>query len=218
MNKKNILFQPNLYIVTDETITHTNMTNQYSHEDILNAAIRNNIKMIQLREKNNLDRLKSAANYFSQKTKNKNILFILNDHVDIAIRYNADGVHLGQNDTSLLKARRMLGKEKIIGISCHSLEEALQAEADGADYINIGPIFETQTKKTDMKNLGTLLINRVKAHLKIPFSIMGGIKINNVEKTLEAGAKIVAVVTEISLAQNIDKNIQKLMTKINQFY
>ena len=102
------------------------------------------------------------------------MLLIINDHVDIALAVDADGVHLGQEDLPLAAARR-IAPELLIGISTHSREEALKAQGEGADYVNIGPIFPTRTKEGVTRFLGPEAIPGIAAGLEIPFTVMGGI-------------------------------------------
>ena len=107
-----------------------------------------------------------------------NIPFIINDYVNIAKKVNADGVHLGMNDTSIEYAREILGKEKIIGASVYNLEEAVNAEKDGADYLGVGSIFPTNSKK-DAKASNLENLSKIKAAVKIPVFAIGGINQEN---------------------------------------
>ncbi len=114
-------------------------------------------------------------------------LFIINDYVDIAYIVDADGVHLGQDDMPLREARKILGKDKIIGISTHTLKQAIDAEDDGADYIGYGPIFYTNTKDAG-RPTGISSLRRIRKHVSIPIVAIGGITIDNVREVLGAGA------------------------------
>lgn len=128
-------------------------------------------------------------------------LFIVNDYLDIAKIADSDGVHLGQCDSSIEIARRILGKDKIIGISCHNLKQALNAQKRGADYIGIGPVFKTPTKP-QYKATGLKLIKKVKNKIKIPFFAIGDINKDNLSKVLSSGAKRVAICRAILKAKN----------------
>ena len=115
-------------------------------------------------------------------------MLIVDDRIDIALAAGADGVHLGRDDLPIERARS-LAPELIIGGSTHSLDEALSAQAAGASYVNVGPIFATQTKATSTGALGPGVIDVIAPHLTIPWTVMGGIKTNNVELVLAGGAK-----------------------------
>ncbi|MFH1282994.1 MAG: thiamine phosphate synthase [bacterium] len=144
-----------------------------------------------------------------------NVLFIINDRVDITLACQADGVHLGQDDMPLQTAREILGKDKIIGCSTHSLEQALKAEEEGADYIGVGPIFSTPTKP-DYKEVGVELIEKVSKKINIPFVAIGGINLDNLESCLNAGARAVAVVRAVSGSNDIKKNAELFKERIDK--
>jgi thiamine-phosphate pyrophosphorylase len=128
----------------------------------------------------------------------------------------ADGVHLGQDDLPLPVARQ-LAPELLIGASTHSLEQALQAEKDGADYLNIGPIFSTQTKEGVGRSLGPEAISEISPQIKVPFTVMGGINEKNIDQVLAEGARRVAMVTAITKAEDIAARVRLLKEKIESF-
>ena len=129
-------------------------------------------------------------------TREYNAVFIVNDYADIALSVDADGVHLGQDDLPLKEARRIMGKMKIIGISTHNVEQAIAAEAGGADYIGFGPVFHTTTKDAGRPK-GTDMVREVKTHVHIPVVAIGGINLGNLDQVLETGADAVAVSSAI---------------------
>jgi len=133
----------------------------------------------------------------------------MNDHLDIALAVGADGVHLGQDDLPC-RAARALAPELIIGVSTHNVQEALTAEQDGASYINIGPIFSTGTKTLTMPPLGTAMIRTIADRVQIPFSVMGGIHESNLPEVLTAGARCIAMVTELTQAEDIGKKVNAI--------
>jgi thiamine-phosphate pyrophosphorylase len=159
-------------------------------------------RVVQLREKE-----LSKADYFELAlavrgiTSEAGMLMICNDHLDVALSVGADGVHLGDDDLPLAAARA-LAPELIIGASTHSLEQALAAESAGADYVNIGPIFPTSTKQSAARFLGPDAVERIAPHLSSPFTVMGGIKLDNVDQLLRAGARRIAVVTAVTAAED----------------
>jgi thiamine-phosphate pyrophosphorylase len=140
-------------------------------------------------------------------------LLIINDHVDIALAVKADGVHLGQEDLPL-KVARKLAPDLLIGASTHSLEQALQAQKDGADYLNVGPIFPTETKDVTNKFLGPEAIVEICPHVELPCTVMGGINESNIDQVLARGVQRVAMVTAITKAQNIAQRVSSLKGKI----
>jgi thiamine-phosphate pyrophosphorylase len=166
--------------------------------------------IVQLREKNmNKRALGLLACEFRKICDRHGMLLIINDLVDIAIESGADGVHLGQDDLTLEKARAA-APDLIFGLSTHSMKEALEAQANGADYINIGPIFNTQTKSLTMAALGIEEIREIAPFIHIPFTVMGGIKSRHIPELLSAGARKIAMVTEITANENIAAKVTAL--------
>lgn len=201
--------QVDLYPVTDQELSlgRTDL-------EILDGLIAGGAKIVQLREKHlSKKEFYSLAVKFREKTASAGMLLIINDHLDIAMACGADGVHLGQDDLPL-EAARKIAPELIIGVSTHNLEEALLAQRQGADYINIGPIFATQTKEVSMEPLGPAAIEKIVPQLNIPFTIMGGINSTNIHQVLSAGANKVAVVTAITKAPNVEQAVRDLRRTI----
>lgn len=147
--------------------------------------------------------------------KSSNVVFIINDRIDVALLVNADGVHLGDEDIPYAYARKLLGREKIIGLSTHSLKQALFAEKLGADYISLGPVFATPTKP-EYKAVGLSLIRKVKNKIRIPFVAIGGINLNNLSKVLGAGADRVAVVRAVCRAKNIQNTVRNFNLQLSK--
>jgi len=178
--------------------------------EVLDGVLAGGAKMIQLREKNwDKGELYELAVEFRKKTLEHNVLLIINDHVDVALAVDADGVHLGQEDLPIPAARR-IAPDLILGASSHSLEEALHAEEEGADYVNIGPIFPTKTKDKVARVLGPDAIGGIAPHLHIPFTTMGGINLDNIREVLDAGARRIAMVTGITRAGDIADRVRTL--------
>jgi thiamine-phosphate pyrophosphorylase len=146
------------------------------------------------------------ARQVRELTKAHKALFIVNNRPDIARLSEADGVHLGQDDMSVAEARKILGEGKLIGVSTHSMDQAKKAVADGADYIGVGPVYPTQTKKNVVPAVTLDYVQQVSASgLAVPFFAIGGIKLHNLEEVLKAGARRVAVVTGIVKTLNPQK-------------
>ncbi len=135
---------------------------------------------------------------------------IINDRVDIAMACAADGVHLGQDDLPLHAGRKLLGN-KIIGISTHDIEQARQAERDGADYIGFGPMFGTQTKDTGYSARGTAMLKQIRAAVKIPIVAIGGINEQNVSQVWQAGADSAAIISDILGVTDIGGKIARIL-------
>lgn len=181
-----------------------------SFEDMTIKVLKEGVKWVQHRDKVRSKReIYEEAVRLRSLTKDFKALFIVNDYVDIAFCVNADGVHLGQDDLPLKEARRILGKKKIIGISTHNLEQAIEAERDGADYIGFGPVFRTITKDAGEPK-GTDMLREVKTKVKIPVVAIGGINLKNIRIVLDTGIDAVAVASAI-LAGDIKDNVRRFI-------
>lgn len=170
--------------------------------DVLNAVLNAGVRLVQLREKECEDReLYRRAEIFRERTAAAGALLVVNNRLDIALAVGADGVHLGQNDMPINVARQIC-PELILGGSTHNLEESLAAQDAGASYVNIGPIFSTQTKPVSCGTVGPEMIDRIVPHLRIPWTTMGGIKLTNIGQVLQRGARHPAVVTAVTAAED----------------
>ena len=167
--------------------------------DILDQTLAAGVKLVQMREKEMSGRaLYQLAREFRRRTAAAGALLIIDDRLGLALASDADGVHLGQEDLPL-KAARRIAPELIIGASTHALEEALAAQDEGASYVNIGPIFATQTKP-GVTPLGVEAIDRIAPRLKIPWTTMGGITRENISQVVARGAKHPAVMSAVTAA------------------
>jgi thiamine-phosphate pyrophosphorylase len=188
-----------------------------NHFETIELALKGGARVIQLREKNLSDSvLLEYAEKIRKLTLEYNALFIVNDRIDIAILSKADGIHLGQDDLSIKEIRKITRKKIIIGKSTHSPEQALKAEKEGADYIGVGPVFWTASKKNVCDPVGLDYVKWASENIKIPFVTIGGIKLHNVEKVLENGAKSIAVITEITQSKNPEKTARDFIEKIKK--
>jgi len=210
-SKKRLLRESRLYLILDKKAL-----GRKPLPAVLNNLKNSGIDVIQLRDKasRKIEVLKAA---FSLKKllSGAKTLFIINDHADIAAICAADGVHLGQCDIPIRTARRMLGKNKIIGISCHSLKQALAAQRNGADYIGIGPIFSTPTKP-EYKPIGLKELAKLRGRIRIPYFAIGDINKSNLKSLLAAGADRAAFCRAILKAKNPEyetKGLRKLIYK-----
>lgn len=195
-----------LYLVTSQSLSAGRTT-----PDIVRAALAGGVKLIQLREKDMpLRQYVALAEDVRDLTAQAGALLIINDRVDVALAVGADGVHLGQDDFPVSAARR-LGPDLIIGASSHTIEEALRVQADGASYLNIGPIFPTGTKRWDGEFLGVEGLKRIARVTRIPFTVMGGIKREHFSELVCAGARTIALVTAVTTASDPQQAAHELL-------
>lgn len=171
------------------------------------------VRTLQLRAKelSPRDQLKIAAGLAKLVSGNGGI-FIVNDRADVALLSGADGVHLGQEDIPCSATRRILGGRYVIGVSTHNREEALKAEADGADYIAFGPIFHTTTKKDAQMPKGVKELKKIKEVVKIPVVAIGGINEDNLKEVLETGVDGVAMASDILASNDISKKVERIVS------
>lgn len=169
----------------------------------MTEALSGGVRFFQYRcKKGARGRIYETALALARMAHQANALFIVNDHADIAVAVDADGVHLGQDDLPIEYARKLLGKKNIIGISTHSFEQAKRAEAAGADYIGFGPLFPTSTKDAGEAR-GPQKLGAIRQSVTIPVIAIGGINHTNVQEALQAGADGVAVISAVLSAENI---------------
>ena len=185
-----------VYLVTDRSLAAGRTT-----LDIVAAAIRGGVSCVQLREKDC-----GAREFIAEAMAVRPLLaqhgvpLIINDRVDVALAVKAGGVHLGQKDMPCRLARELLPKGMIIGISAESLEDAMAAEKDGADYIGVSPIYATPTKTDTAAPLGLENLRRIRARVKLPLVGIGGLNAGNAAEVIRHGADGVAVVSAIVAA------------------
>ena len=177
----------------------------------LDQVIAGGAKIVQLRDKESTDReLLAKAHYFREKTREAGVLFFLNDRLDIALLAEVDGMHVGQKDLPPVEIRK-LAPDILIGFSCNTEEQTMELgreveqQESAVSYYNIGPLFETGTKEGLHHFLGANGISDFSRHCTLPFTVMGGIKLNHLDELLAAGARRIAVVTAISQAADIAK-------------
>ena len=199
---KTQLAQARLYLVTDQKLSENQDTPKTVEE-----ALQGGVEIVQLREYSLDDsRLLGVARQIRQLTARYKALFIVNNRLDIALLSGADGIHLGQEDLPVSAARQLLGPDKLIGVSTHGMDQAKRAAMDGADYIGVGPVFPTQTKKNAVPPVTLGYVRQIATSgIPLPAFAIGGIKLHNVEKVLGAGARRIAVVTGIVGAINVVK-------------
>ncbi|MFL2097239.1 thiamine phosphate synthase [Marinilactibacillus psychrotolerans] len=191
----------------------------FSGEEFLNiieTACQNGITMVQLREKDiTTNRFYELAVAVKQITDYHDIPLIINDRVDICLAVDAAGVHIGDDEMPVKVVRSLIGNEKILGVSAKSIERGKKAEKDGADYLGVGAIFPTETKKDpDRTTIETL--NNIAEAVNIPIVAIGGIKESNIENFKHTAISGVAVVSEVMLAEQVSPKVQKLKKVVEQ--
>lgn len=173
-------------------------------EDVASALLGAGVKIIQYREKEkDGGEMLEQCRLLRRLTREASACLIIDDHVDLALLCEADGVHVGQSDIPVPEVRRLVGPDMIIGLSTHSPEQARAAVAAGADYIGVGPIFATRTKKNVCAPVTLKYLDWVVAHISLPFVAIGGIKEHNIAEVARHGAKCCALVSELVGAPDI---------------
>ena len=201
-----------LYVITDAKLSRGR-----SHWEVIRAAIAGGATVVQYREKEGTTRqMIEEARALRELARQAGVLFIVNDRVDIALAVDADGVHVGQDDMPAPLARKLLGAGKIVGVSVDNLEQALQAERDGADYIGAGPIFATPTKPDAAPPIGVEGLAQICRRVSIPVVAIGGINAENAGPIVEAGAAGVAVVSAVVAAPDVEAAARRLREAVER--
>jgi len=208
--KKNMLNQIDVYLVTDSELSRNGTLSD------VEQAVKAGCKIIQYREKNKGtgDMIREA--FLIKDVCGDRAIFIVNDRIDIALAVGSDGVHIGQDDMPFDLARSLLGEGKIIGLTVHTVEEAVQAEYLGADYIGLSPIFSTSTKKDAGAACGIPMIEKVRNNVQLPIVAIGGITGENVSDVIKAGADAAVAISAVVSAFDVNKEIGDFISKINR--
>ncbi len=195
-----------LYLVTDRGLSLGRST-----VDIVRAAVAGGVTCVQLREKECSTRqFVAEARAVREVLAGTDIPLIINDRIDVALAVDADGVHLGQTDMLIADARRLVGTDMLIGISAECVDDAVRAQAEGADYVGISPVFSTPTKTDAAPALGLDGIARIRAATSLPLVGIGGVKPGNAAEIIRAGCDGVAVVSAIVSAPDPRKAATEL--------
>ena len=199
---------PALYAILDPERIGTR-----SPESVLRQLLQGGAEMIQLRAKAMSSRdFIHLAQTARELTAPFDCKLIVNDRIDIALGSAADGVHLGQEDLPLQVGRKLLA-DRIIGVSTHSLEQAKEAEANGADYIGFGPIFGTVTKNTGYTARGLEMLARIRAAVTLPIVAIGGITEANIQDVWQAGADSAAIISDILKADEVAAKVSAILAR-----
>jgi len=183
----------NLYLITDK-----NQTGSLRLTDVVEEALKGGVRGVQLREKDLSSRELYELAYEMRKLTSKySARLIINDRVDIAMAVDADGVHLGLNSLPIHRVRRLIGDNRLIGLSCHNQVNAIMAQEKGADFITFGPVYYTPSKAQYGKPVGVDKLEIVSHLLEIPVFALGGIKRDNIHEVVAAGAAGISLVSAI---------------------
>jgi len=183
---------PKLYPITDCQLSNC------THEEIVRLMLDGGAQLIQLRDKeSSAKEILDAARACLKLTHSAGARLIINDRVDVALTVGADGVHLGQEDLSVEEAREILGEDKIIGVSTHSLDQFHSALETSANYIAVGPVFPTTTKQNPDPVIGLELVREAKKLADRPLVAIGGITVERAPEVIAAGADCVAVISDL---------------------
>ena len=206
---------PRLYLITDG-LQRGNKQEEALLLTKIEAALAGGVRLLQLREKNleggDLLRL---AKKIRTITTDYGASLLINERVDIALASLADGVHLTASSFSPTEARRLLGKDSIIGVSTHSAEQAQRGENKGADFITLGPVYHTPSKAAYGDPLGIDSFKEISSKIKIPVFALGGVKKDNTKDVIGAGAYGTAMISEVIAAADITKTTQEILTNLD---
>ena len=198
------------YLVTNSTLSKNGII--FDVENAVNAGC----KIVQYREKD-----KSTKDMIAEAEKLKKIcegkaVFLIDDRVDVALAVDADGVHIGQSDIPFETARRLLGDDKIIGLTVHDVEEALRAVNLGVDYIGLAPIFHTDTKEDTRSPCGVDMVKDVRKEVSLPLVAVGGIDKTNVVEVIENGADSVVSISAIMGVDDVCREVKDFIRIVKE--
>jgi thiamine-phosphate pyrophosphorylase len=189
---------PRLYPITDARLSGC------SHHEQVGLLIEGGATLIQIRDKHSTpDRLYQAVVASVALARPLGVKIVVNDRADVALAAGADGVHLGQDDLPAEEARALVGNSRIVGISTHTLEQAIRSASLAVDYVAIGPAFATSTKTDPDPVVGLALINQVRARIDKPLVAIGGITLERARDVIDAGADSVAVISNLYASGDI---------------
>jgi thiamine-phosphate pyrophosphorylase len=200
----------NLYLITDR-----HQKGSRHMFDVVEDALKGGVRGVQLREKDLSGReLYELAYDLRKLTARYGARLLINDRVDIALAVEADGVHLSQNSMPMHRARKLLGRKRLIGLSCHNQISAIMAQENGADFITFGPVYYTPSKANYGKPVGVELLETVAHLIAIPVFALGGIKKENIQKVTAAGAAGIALVSAIIASNDPQTAAETILTML----
>lgn len=214
MRKKDIFALPGLYVITDRK-----MAGGRDYLQIVREVLLGGVRIIQLRDKETpFEDLVKVGKKIKNLTAEFGATLIVNDNPYLAREIDADGVHLGQTDMPVDIAREIVGKDKIIGLSTHNYRQISQAMMmEEVDYIGIGPIFPTTTKKSEYPPVGLKILRWAVENCSLPFVAIGGINKENITQVLSTGTRLIAVVSAVMSAPDITTAVRELVEIIHNY-
>jgi thiamine-phosphate pyrophosphorylase len=199
-----------VYVITDRSFRGR------SHEEVARAALEGGATVLQLRDKRAPARqLVEWARRILDLARQAKVAFVVNDRVDVALAAGADGVHVGEDDLPVADARRLLGPGRIVGASAGTVDEALRAEREGADYLGVGPVFPTATKPDAGDAIGLEGLRRIARAVRVPVVGIGGITAENAAEVVRAGAAGVAVISAVADAEDMREATRRLREAVD---
>ena len=208
-HKKQLL----LYAITDRTWLNGN-----SLYEAVEESLKGGVTCLQLREKAlDTERFLEEARQLKPLCRSYGVPFIVNDNVDIALKSDADGVHIGQSDDDVFKTRARIGRDKILGVSASTVKEALEAEKAGADYLGVGAIFPTNSK-SDAESVSLDTLKAICNAVSIPVVAIGGITLENVSLLTDSGICGIAVISAIYAQKDIRNATERLRVKVEMCF
>ncbi len=196
------------YFISDSSLSAAGIMSD------VKSAINAGARLIQYREKNTeTSVMYERAGTIMTMCRNTGSKLIINDRIDIAMAVNAHGVHIGQSDMPYEAARRLLGDDKIIGVTVHNSDEALEAEKLGADYLGVSPIFATGTKNDAGAPCGLTVLEEIRSRCSIPIAAIGGIALDNVDEVIKAGADMLCMISAVITADDVTAEILRIQNK-----
>jgi len=200
----------NFYLITDRK-----QTGDIIITDVVEEALKGGVRAIQLREKDLSSReLYELAFELRKLTNRYDAKLLINDRIDIALAVDADGVQLGLNSMPLHRVRRIVGSNKLIGLSCHNQVNAIMAQENGADFITFGPVYYTASKAQYGKPVGVEKLEIISHLLKIPVLALGGIKKGNIHEVMAAGASGISLVSAVIANDNPRRAAEEMIAML----
>lgn len=203
---------PNIYLITDRhQIGETK-----AYFDVIDELLSAGVRMVQLREKDlSATELYHYAVRLREITRSHNSLLMINDRVDIAQAVSADGVHLGRKSIPITVARQLLGDDKIIGVSTHSIQEAQSAQHEGADFITFGPVYETPSKAQYGQPVGIDALQTASQAISLPIYALGGIKTDKITEVINYGAYGIAAISALISSSHPTQSLIEIKDLLN---
>lgn len=196
-------------------ITDTTLQSRYTHAELAERAVQGGADTIQYRSKSlDVRTMIREAGEVAEVCRRHGVLFLVNDRIDVALAVDADGVHLGREDMPLAVARRILGPGKVIGGTIRGVDHLWEAIADSADYVGLGPIFRTGSKRLPIEPLGLDAVRAVTSESSIPIIAIAGISVENIASVISAGAFGVAVIGAVCAAGDVTEAARALHREI----